>query len=402
VKNAPSPLLTVVTLSFPPQVSGSTILLTNLLQHYPGEVHAIAGYDRDARLDPTFTTPCPTSHLMFPRRFPILWDRFRRRLPIVSSHHLQRIIHRQMRQLNTTVVFGAYPDGVHLVAAFLAAQQLQLPFYAHMHDLWLENTQKGTAQARLAALWEPCILRHATRVLCMTEAMQEHYEKQYGIQPELLPHCIADRDLDSAPTALRPPQRQRPTVLFVGAVSDHMNLDALKVLAGASELLPQDYTLLFCTSSSREDLVSLGIRSSRLHVQYVSRQEVQCLQGEVDVLVAPLSHKNGSADEVRTVFSTKLLEYLIAGRPIVVFAPPDSYHATSAQKGEWGYVVTEDSPQALAAAIQQVATNTTLAASLVQGALRQAHTRRASHHANRLYEWVQEDAIHSHAHGAHA
>ena len=70
-----------------------------------------------------------------------------------------------------------------------------------------------------------------------------------------------------------------------------MNLDALKVLAKASELLPQDYVLLFCTSSSREDLVSLGIRSSRLQVQYVSRHEVQRLQGEVDVLVAPLSHK---------------------------------------------------------------------------------------------------------------
>jgi glycosyltransferase involved in cell wall biosynthesis len=402
VKNAPSPLLTVVTLSFPPQVSGSTILLTNVLQHYPGAVHAIAGYDRDARADPSFATPCPTSHLTFPRCFPILWDRLRRHLPFVSSQYLQRALHRQMRQLNTAMVFGAYPDGVHLVAAFRAAQQLGLPFYAHMHDLWLENTQRGTANGRLAALWEPRILRHATRVFCMTEAMQEHYEKKYGIQSELLPHCIADRDLDSAPTALRPPQRKHPTVLFVGAVSDPMNLDALKVLAEASELLPQDYVLLFCTSSSREALGSLGIRSSRLQVRYVSRQEVQRLQGEVDVLVAPLSHKNGSPDEVRTVFSTKLLEYLIAGRPIIVFAPAGSYHATSAQKGGWGYAVTEDSPQALAAAIQQVARNTTLAASLVQGALREAHTRRASHHANRLHEWVQRDAVHAHAHRSHA
>jgi glycosyltransferase involved in cell wall biosynthesis len=181
-----------------------------------------------------------------------------------------------------------------------------------------------------------------------------------------------------------------------------MNLNALKVLADASELLPPDYVLLFCTSMSREALGSLGIRSSRLHVQYVSRQEVQRLQGEVDVLVAPLSHKNGSPDEVRTVFSTKLLEYLIAGRPIVVFAPTGSYHATSAQKGGWGYVVTEDSPQALAAAIQRVAGDTALAASLVQGALREAHTRRASYHANRLYEWVQRDTVHSHAPQSHA
>ena len=321
---------------------------------------------------------------------------------MVSYRYIQHTIQRKIRELKTAVVFGVFPDGAYLVATFLAAQRLRLPFYVHMHDLWLENTRRGTTQARLAACWEPHILCNATRVLCMTETMQKHYEQKYGIQSELLPHCIADRDLDSAPTALRPPQRKHPTVLFVGHVSNPMNFDALKVLAEASELLPQDYTLLFCTSWSREDLASAGIRSSRLQVQYVSRQEVQCLQGEVDILVAPLSHKNGSPDEVRTVFSTKLLEYLIAGRPIVVFAPVDSYHAVSAQKEGWGYVVTEDSPQALAAAIQQVARNTTLAASLVQGALRAAHTRRASHHANRLYEWVQEDAVHSHAHRSHA
>jgi hypothetical protein len=75
------------------------------------------------------------------------------------------------------------------------------------------------------------------------------------------------------------------------------------------------------------------------------------LQSEAHVLVAPLSHKNCSIDEVRTVFSTKLLEYLIAGRPIVVFAPEDSYHAESARRGGWGgYVVSEDSPAALASA----------------------------------------------------
>ena len=257
MSNTPSPRLAVVTLSFPPQVSGSTILLTNLLQHYPGEVRAIAGYDHYAKSDPAFTTPCPTSHLALPRRFPQLCDRLRRRLPIVSYHHIQHAIQRQMREFKPAVVFGAFPDGVYLVAAFRAAQQMRLPFYVHMHDLWLENTRRGTAEARLAACWEPRILCHATRVLCMTEGMQKHYEKKYGIHTDLLPHCIADRDLSSAPLTILPPQRQSPTVLFVGAVSYPMNLDALKVLAEASELLPQDYTLLFCTSLTQEALAQL-------------------------------------------------------------------------------------------------------------------------------------------------
>jgi glycosyltransferase involved in cell wall biosynthesis len=171
-----------------------------------------------------------------------------------------------------------------------------------------------------------------------------------------------------------------------------MNLDALRVLAAASELLPPEYELLFCTATDLTELQRLGIRSSRLRVTYVSRAEVQRLQSEAHVLVAPLSHKDCSLDEVRTVFSTKLLEYLIAGRPIVVFAPAGAYHTESAQKHGWGYVVTEDSPAALATALVKVATDQRLAAELVRQALQEAYSRDARHHAERLRAWVLTDA----------
>ena len=108
-------------------------------------------------------------------------------------------------------------------------------------------------------------------------------------------------------------------------------------------------------------------------------------------MVAPLSHKNCAMDEVRTVFSTKLLEYLVSGRPIIVFAPEDSYHAISASKHGWGYAVTEDSPVALAAAIEKVVRDENLAARLVHGALQEARSRSATRHAGRLLEWVLSD-----------
>jgi glycosyltransferase involved in cell wall biosynthesis len=95
--------------------------------------------------------------------------------------------------------------------------------------------------------------------------------------------------------------------------------------------------------------------------------------------------------EVQTVFSTKLLEYLIAGRPIVVFAPEGSYHATFARANGWGYVVTEDSPAALAAAIERVIADKNLATGLVLAALQEARSRNAKHHAKRLREWVLAD-----------
>jgi glycosyltransferase involved in cell wall biosynthesis len=386
------PMLTVVAPTFPPQVSGSAILLANLLSHYRGNVRAIAGYDYYSKSDLGFLAPCPTQYLTPPRLLPRVYEGLRIRLPMMLCCSLQRSLRRIAAGLGTNIVLGAFPFDIYLVATFLAARELRLPFYAYMHDLWMENMPAGTVRARFAQKWEPVILRKSTRVLCMTEAMQKHYEKKYGIQTDLLPHSISEQEYLQAPGEIRPPRMPTPTVLFVGSVSFQMNLDALKVLASASELLPRGYELLYCTSTDLATLKHLGIHSSRLQAKYVSRAEVRRLQSEAHILVAPLSHKNCSIDEVRTVFSTKLLEYLVAGRPIVVFAPKGSYHAESAGKNGWGYVVTEDSPAALAAAIERVITDKNLAARLVHGALQEARSRSATRYAERLREWVLADA----------
>jgi glycosyltransferase involved in cell wall biosynthesis len=391
VIGAEFPKLTVVSRSFPPQVSGSAILLANLLKDYTGNVNAIAGCNRYLKTDVDFLSPCATGYLALPRLLPSAYDRLTRRLPRLICRTIRASILRVFKESKTDVVLGAFPSDDFLVAAFLAARDLGLPFYAHMHDLWLEQMPKGTVTARFAKQWEPSILRESSRVLCMTEAMQRHYETKYGIKTYLLPHCVPDNG-KFMPTEMRAAKMKTPTVLFVGAVLKEMNLDSLKTLANASELLPKQYRLLFCTSSDLVTLNRLGIQSSRLTVKYVSRAEVQRLQSEADVLVAPLSHKDCAIDEVRTVFSTKLLEYLVSGRPIVVYAPEGSYHVESARKHGWGYVVTEDSPAALAAAIREVASNEDLAAELVRRALEEARTRSASYHAERLQQWVLADS----------
>ncbi len=97
-------------------------------------------------------------------------------------------------------------------------------------------------------------------------------------------------------------------------------------------------------------------------------------------------------DEVRTVFSTKLLEYMVSGRPILVFAPAGSFHAISARKGDWGYVVDEDSPEKIANAILKMLNDDNLCSKLVGNAFVEAKSRNASIYANELLEWVTEDA----------
>ena len=100
-----------------------------------------------------------------------------------------------LEELRTDIVLAAYPREDFLVAAFHAARKLNLPFYVHMHDLWMENMPPGSAASRFAEKWEPVILKQSTRVLCMTPSMQKYYERKYRIQTDLLPHTIPEPGL---------------------------------------------------------------------------------------------------------------------------------------------------------------------------------------------------------------
>ncbi len=386
------PLLAVVSAAFPPQVSGSAILLNNLLSGFEGRKIVLAGFDTYSKVDTTFANRYDTMSLCAPRMFPRVNTQLRVKLPFLAYRVLKFEIERILRYQRPHVIFAAYPYDTYLVATFLAAKSLNIPFYAHMHDLWIENTTRGTPLGDFARKWESRILTEATRVLCMTEAMQDHYERKYGIRGDLLPHAISHQDLLSAPSGILTSQTAKPTVLFVGTVSPPMNLDALRTLASAAELLPPEYEMIFCTPSSIASFRDMGISTKRLQIKYLSRPEVQTLQSRVNILIAPLSHKNCSSDEVRTVFSTKLLEYLVSGQPIIIFGPEGCYHVDSARNGNWARVVTEDSPAAVAKAIVEITENNLLASRLVQGALKEAKARDAKVFGQKLYQWVIADA----------
>jgi glycosyltransferase involved in cell wall biosynthesis len=384
--------LLVVSGYFPPHVSGSTILTCNVLASYPGEVCAAVWENPPDKADPAFQPPCPVQRMRLPRGYILtrVYDRIRHKA--LGLWLFRRFLQRQVDKCRPTVILGTMPTVSMFIAAFQVAQRAGIPFYAHMHDLWEENAPTGSDSHRLARQWERTILTKARRVLCITESQADFYREKHGVTPQLLPHTVTPQALDAAPKGILRPSLPERTVLFVGAVSRAMNEDSLRVLAKASELLPADVRLLFLSNTTLERLGRQGIASSRLAVRSVPRQEVQRLLSACHVSVVPLSHKNGSANEVRTVFSTKLLEYMVSGRPILVFAPDSSFHARSACEHGWGLVVSQDDPQALADGILRLLSDDTLAEQLVVGALAEARRRDARTCARQLYEWVLQDS----------
>jgi glycosyltransferase involved in cell wall biosynthesis len=146
-----------------------------------------------------------------------------------------------------------------------------------------------------------------------------------------------------------------------------------------------------CTSTTHEIFSRIGIDSSKWDIKWMARLEVQELQSKVGVLFAPLSHENGGMDEIKTVFSTKLLEYLVAGRPIVIFAPANSFHSISAKEGKWALVINENNPEDLAAGIIELIGNVDLQKELVENAFLEAKRRKSSIQASKLLELINSE-----------
>jgi glycosyltransferase involved in cell wall biosynthesis len=79
------------------------------------------------------------------------------------------------------------------------------------------------------------------------------------------------------------------------------------------------------------------------------------LQATADILFVPLALKYRYPDEIRIAFPTKILEYLMAGKPILAIAPRGSYVEDFINRYEVGIVVTEGSRENIVGAVRKLA-----------------------------------------------
>jgi glycosyltransferase involved in cell wall biosynthesis len=95
------------------------------------------------------------------------------------------------------------------------------------------------------------------------------------------------------------------------------------------------------------------------------------------MLYLPLAFDTPWKDEIRTVYPTKAVEYLVSGTPILLHAPADSYTAQEARELGWALVVDRPDTPALQDAIRRLAEDGALRESLVSAARKAAEGRDA-------------------------
>jgi glycosyltransferase involved in cell wall biosynthesis len=187
-----------------------------------------------------------------------------------------------------------------------------------------------------------------------------------------MPHSV---DLDSFRRAERPGIAGEFRLLYTGAVYS-AQAEAIARVARALDDVAIPCRLVLYTAETPAGLAALGIAGQRVSVEPpVGPSEVPALLARADALLLPYSFDDASRDIVSTSLPTKTADYLAAGVPILIHAPPYASTSRLALEEGWGLLVSEATHTSVAKAIEALASDVDLRQRLVERARAMAAQR---------------------------
>jgi glycosyltransferase involved in cell wall biosynthesis len=170
-----------------------------------------------------------------------------------------------------------------------------------------------------------------------------------------------------------PPQVVK--VLFSGSVY-HVNFDAIAMLLeGLRRLTDLEVRLQVHTPQTKEVLERRGITGPVDVLPSLGADRMAATQRDADILFLPLGFESGVPEVLRTSCPTKVSDYLVSGRPMLAYAPPDTFLSWFVRTTGCGVLVDRPDANALASAVRRLATDNVLRRAVVARAFAAAADR---------------------------
>jgi len=346
--------LMVVTAAYPPRTSGTAVIMHNLLRGLkPEDVILVtragktsvgcpdAGYFQGT----SFVFP----QLFFSHRLNQIWQR-------LLASIAPSLIARWARQSNCGAVLGVFPDLLTIEAARRGAQIAGLPFISYLHDTIFESFSDERKKGNALKVQER-VFQDSSSILVVNEGMQRLYNQKYSFDTPVIPHILWNEDIQGLPA--REPER---SVFFGGGVYGINHISVGRVANAVSKI--GNTRLVIGSKKTRESLEGYGIRGAHVEMDFYGErsQYIDALRRQGVLLVAlnwPDEPSPVEPDELATIFSTKIVEYAMSGRPILAHCPEGYFVAKFIRKYRCGVVVSHRSCDALKQEITELLENRT-------------------------------------------
>ncbi|MFI1196763.1 glycosyltransferase [Micromonospora sp. NPDC020750] len=261
---------------------------------------------------------------------------------------------RWLREQRPQVVYAMLGSIRQMRLAVLAARECGAPLVPHFMDDWpttlyTDRQTFGVARhALLAGVRE--VVRHSSYGLGISEPMAREYQRRYGLPFAAFGNCVDPADFADRPDPARPAGAVLDLV-YVGG----LHLDRWRSLRRVGEALGRlaadGLRARLTVHAPPPDLdrygERLGLPGVRLGRSLAS-DEVAAVLRRADVLVHVESFAEEHRHYTRYSLSTKIPQYLAAGRPVLGFGPAELASMAHLDAAGAGAVVGVDDPDRLA------------------------------------------------------
>lgn len=242
------------------------------------------------------------------------------------------------------------------LAAYLLHRETGLPLYVFETDDW-EEMNRRLLPAALTRQYHAPLLRAAEQLWLTSPAMVRSYRERFGVDGEFLFHFVDPRRYAEARPSFREPGSEGDLVLVYTGAINIMFEDTLREFCGLlNSGLAVDgrrVRLKIYTTKCPPELLGPNVTWEG----FVSSDEIPDVLASGDILLVCVSFSEDPAivQLVKTSLYTKTIDYLAAGKPVLVVSPPYSGEVDYFRDAT--HVVTTTDRSALWSAVRTLSTD---------------------------------------------
>ncbi|MEU4778233.1 glycosyltransferase [Micromonospora sp. NPDC023633] len=286
--------------------------------------------------------------------------------------------------------------------AVAAARECRVPLVPHFMDDWpttLYKEGQTLGLARWAVRAElRAVLRHSSYGLGISGPMAREYERRYRLPFAAFGNCVDVADFADPVDPAQPRPVTTPIELvYVGGLHLERWRSLRRVGEALGRLAPDGVSARLTVHTPAQDVTRYASRLADLPAVCLGRSlassEVAAVLRRADILVHVESFAENNRAYTRYSLSTKIPQYLAAGRPVLGFGPAELASMVHLTEAGAGVVVGVDDPAALTRELSRLCHDAGLRDRLGrQGLAFAVRHHRADQVALRLAEILREAA----------
>ncbi len=371
----------------PANTAGAPIIVRGLFRGYdPGLLSVLcqASEHRRAAATPGAAL-LPCEHTLFPNYRPFCPRPYRVFRPIMEGINCLRLFpilragRRLIRERGVEAIFTATSTAEVNLAAYFLSREFRLPLHYYETDDWESCNARGLVRF-LIRRYQGEIFRSAAGLWLVSPGMIRDVERRFGVRGEFLHHFVDADRYRAAAEAVRPAPAPAPLSLAYTGSINGMFRDTLAALCrhlnAGMTVGGRPVRLSVYSHACPPEFLGPAVTFEG----FVPTERVPEVLARAHVLLIAVSFSEDPAIRhlVRTSIFTKTVDYLAAGRPVLVVAPADS--AEVEYFGGVSEVVPTTERGAIEAALARLTADGDYAATLAQKGLqliRRSHSRDA-------------------------